>query len=326
MRKNSKSTKNKRLLNGTAKVLRALLGPYPPVTAADRRPRRRKALQRKSSEEAIERSDQLANTLGHGTDESKTIVAGSLELVGLDDVRRALADSWPAIAERVYDVAEEELQRHLDPLDIFRRHGNAAYLIHFDSLDKQAAELKAQSIAANLRNVLAKKIPEVANAISVRHFVAGVAAIPASYRKMLAVTIGSHERVAAPVLLRCADDVRTYVPYVAIELTLNDSRLHTIAAGAPWAVSANLAGMNASNGQLAADLCDFVRATAPSGVVSMAPGANSVGLVAAAVAAQFTYIDGTAIHLPVFEPRLRRRLRSPVPAGSMAHGMRLPTG
>jgi hypothetical protein len=58
----------------------------------------------------------------------------------------------------------------------------------------------------------------------------------------------------------------------------------------------------------------------------MAHGANSVGLVAAAVAARFTYIDGTAIHLPMFEPRSRRRLRSPVPADSMGHGMRLPVG
>jgi hypothetical protein len=128
------------------------------------------------------------------------------------------------------------------------------------------------------------------------------------------------------VLLRSADDLSNYVPYVAIELMLNDSRLDTITTGATWAVSVNLAGMNAGNGLLAADLNNFVRATMRSGVVSMAHGANSVGLVAAAIAAQFTYIDGTAIHLPMLEPRLRLRLRSPVPSDSMAHGMRLPAG
>jgi hypothetical protein len=464
MLKNSGKTRKRHLLGGTAKVLRALLRPHRPLigTISDGPALHRRALLQKTRVGTTARPDLLTGSLDRNIEERETIIAGSLELIGLDDVRFALADAWSSIAERVRDVAEEELQRHLDPLDIFRRHGDAAYLIHFDSLDKLTAEHKAQSIARHLRTALAQKIPEVADAISVRHFVADVAsedlregdlplaerlfarlselradaeevlrrdrktaihelqvyfspiwhaqkqvtvlnrviiagqndripnmyelehaeedaaaraeidylaltrsvealhkfmlasrgatilvpvevdtlendgtwetyakllaAVPVSYRKMLALTIGSHEHVAASVLLRCADDLSNYVPYVAIELMLNDSRLDTIAAGAPWAISVNLTGMNASNGQLAADLSNFVRATLQPDIVSMAHGANSVGLVAAAVAARFTYIDGTAIHLPMFEPRPRRRLRSPVPADSMGHGMRLPVG
>ncbi len=102
------------------------------------------------------------------------VVAGSLELVGLDDVRDILGEGWTAVSLRVAELAEREIQLCLDAEDIFRPHGDATYLIHFDRLDKSAAEQKAKRIALRVKARLVEEIPEVAQAISIRHFVAEV--------------------------------------------------------------------------------------------------------------------------------------------------------
>lgn len=99
------------------------------------------------------------------------VVAGSLELIGLDDVRDALGEDWPALSNKVTEFAEQEMQRCLDPTDIFRRHGESGYLIHFDGLDKVAAETKASRTALRIKARLVEQMPEVAEAISIKHFV-----------------------------------------------------------------------------------------------------------------------------------------------------------
>ncbi len=102
------------------------------------------------------------------------VVAGSLELVGLDDVRDILGEGWTAVSLRVAELAEREIELCLDAEDIFRPYGDATYLIHFDRLDKGAAEQKAKRIALRVKATLVDEIPEVAQAISIRHFVAEV--------------------------------------------------------------------------------------------------------------------------------------------------------
>lgn len=100
-----------------------------------------------------------------------SIIAGSLELIGLDDVRNIVGDAWPSIAAKVNEVVLDELQRCLDPSDIFRPHGEASFLIQFDGLDKTAAENKAQRTALRIRAALIGQVPEIAEAISIKHFV-----------------------------------------------------------------------------------------------------------------------------------------------------------
>lgn len=99
------------------------------------------------------------------------ITAGSLELIGLDDVQEALGNAWPNVADRVREVAERELQQCLDPADIFRPHGETGYLIHFEQLDRAEAENKAQHAALSIKSALIAKVPEIAEAIKVKQFV-----------------------------------------------------------------------------------------------------------------------------------------------------------
>lgn len=409
-------------------------------------------------EHQIASPDRLSSALSRRLEDQGKIVAGSLELVGLDDVKAALGESWPPIAARVREVAEEELQRYLDPLDIFRPHGEAAFLVHFDTLDKTAAEQKAQLIAQHIRAALAEQITEVADAVSVNHFVADMdaealdgngslverlfarltqtrrdaeaalrrerrsvlhdlqlqfspvwhaqkhvtilnrclvnvwkddtiqmmdlvepgklasaraeidylaltksiealhsfvqsnrvamilvpvdfatlnspetrkgygtllAAIPPLYHRLIALEISASEEIPAAALLRVARGLRPQVPHVAIELSLRDARLAPIAAGAPWAISVDLAGSVATESQLPRELRNFAAAADRGGIVSMARGVNSVGLAAAAVSGGFTYVDGPAIHLPMREPRLPSRLRLTNPLTSVPSPVRV---
>lgn len=124
-----------------------------------------------SSNDDVEPFD---HALSVKTEAHDSIIVGSLELIGLDDIRNIMGESWPAIAAKVSEIAQQELQRCLDPSDIFRSHGEASFLIHFGSLDKLAAEHKAQRTALRIKAALIEQVPEIAEAISIKHFVADV--------------------------------------------------------------------------------------------------------------------------------------------------------
>lgn len=104
----------------------------------------------------------------------ESLVAGSLELVGLDDIKEALGERWSAIEASAKEIAETELQRHLDEEDFYRPYGETAFLVCFSELEKPAADKKAQQIGASIKARLAREIPDVANAVTVDHFVASI--------------------------------------------------------------------------------------------------------------------------------------------------------
>jgi hypothetical protein len=380
-----------------------------------------------------------------------SIIAGSLELIGLDDVRNIVGDAWPSIAAKVNEIVLDELQRCLDPSDIFRRHGEASFLIQFDGLDKTAAENKAQRTALRIRAALIGRVPEIADAISIKHFVVDVdpstlkddgpsiadtlferlvdmrksadtslqpdrrplikdvqvqfspvwhvqkqvtilnrcllnsiyggtalsqfqslvdteemaasyaeldyltltqslealhrvvqagrtammlvpvdfstilnqasvveyvrllQAMPDGYRKYVTIEIGavsiSHP---ASSLLQIAGLLGRYVKYVAIELLLNDPRIGAVVSGKPWAISLNLSALTSANPRLPFQLKQFTSAANAAAVNTMARGVNTIGLALAATDAGFTYVDGSAIHLPFREPRPPQKHR-PLP-------------
>lgn len=103
-----------------------------------------------------------------------SVIAGSLELIGLDDVRDALGDLWAAVSLQVSEFATAEIEQCLDPDDIFRPHGESGFLIHFDGLDKDESDKKAKQIALRIKAGLAERFPQVADAVSIKHFLAEV--------------------------------------------------------------------------------------------------------------------------------------------------------
>lgn len=97
-----------------------------------------------------------------GAGKSGTVVAGKVQLVGLAEVRAALGERWPAVAERSFQAAENILRKHLSAIDVFSRTADDGFLVCFSELDETEAQFKARTIAAEIREKLIGDFPEMA--------------------------------------------------------------------------------------------------------------------------------------------------------------------
>ncbi len=87
------------------------------------------------------------------------VLAGRIRLIGLEDVRDALGDRWPAMAERAMACAEHVLRRRLGPRETFSRAADGAgFVVCFAARDADESAFRAAGIA---REVRARLIGEV---------------------------------------------------------------------------------------------------------------------------------------------------------------------
>jgi GGDEF domain-containing protein len=90
-----------------------------------------------------------------------TVVAGKVQLVGLADVRAALGERWPELAERSLQAAENILRNHLGTTDVYSRTADDGFLVCFTELEETEAQFKARTIAAEIRAKLVGEFPEM---------------------------------------------------------------------------------------------------------------------------------------------------------------------
>lgn len=109
----------------------------------------------KSFQDAVRKALQGAGKQG-------TVVAGKVQLVGLAEVRAALGDRWPAVAERSFQAAENILRKHLGATDVFSRTADDGFLVCFTELGESEAQFKARTIATEIREKLVGEFPEMA--------------------------------------------------------------------------------------------------------------------------------------------------------------------
>lgn len=147
--------------------------PGPPATKARAEHPLSSAASGRSKQEASF-ATRLESMAEDNDPQSSPLVAGSLELVGLNDVREAMGDRWHALGSRAEEIAEAELRLLLDDTDFYRPYGDTSFLVCFSNLDKPAADRKARQIGARIKARLVQQIPEIAATISVDHFVAAV--------------------------------------------------------------------------------------------------------------------------------------------------------
>jgi len=101
-----------------------------------------------------------------GADAGRIMIAGRLQLVGLAEVRSALGERWPALAERAFDVAEALLRGRLAPTDVFART-ERGFVICFASLSEDEAQFKATALADEIqRRLLGELQGEAARTLS----------------------------------------------------------------------------------------------------------------------------------------------------------------
>jgi PAS domain S-box-containing protein len=79
---------------------------------------------------------------------------GRIKLVGLEEVRAALGDRWPAAAERAMATAEVVIKRHCGPQDSFSRADEISFLMCFGSLSEEESSFRAAMIGREIRNKL----------------------------------------------------------------------------------------------------------------------------------------------------------------------------
>lgn len=92
--------------------------------------------------------------LGNIAQDMRRGTAGKLQLLQLDHIRAEMGERWPAIADRVRDIAEQVLTRRLAPIDVFAPLDEGSYLILFAALGEDEARLKVAAIAREIRDRL----------------------------------------------------------------------------------------------------------------------------------------------------------------------------
>lgn len=104
--------------------------------------------------------EQRLQAIFEGTQPTSTrAVGGSLELVGLSQIRPALGVTWDMVRDRVRQITEAELQRHLGPLDLYRMYNASTYLICLFELSEADARNRVALISQGIRDTLAKEFP-----------------------------------------------------------------------------------------------------------------------------------------------------------------------
>ena len=89
-----------------------------------------------------------------GATPENLVIAGQIQLVGLDEVKAALGPRWPAIAEKAMMTAEHIIAARLESGDVFTRTESQGFLIRFaDGSEKQASS-RAAKIAREIRERL----------------------------------------------------------------------------------------------------------------------------------------------------------------------------
>lgn len=82
---------------------------------------------------------------------SGTLVAGHMQVVGLDKVKEHLGAKWEKHADRVRQIAVATIKRRLSAEDVFEARPDSSFLICFGKLNEADAVFKAQSIGREIQ-------------------------------------------------------------------------------------------------------------------------------------------------------------------------------
>jgi len=105
--------------------------------------------------------------------EMRSQTAGRIRLVGLDEVRAALGDRWPAVAVRAMATAETVIRRRCGAQDSVDRIDDTSFLMSFGSLSEAEASFRAAVIGREIRERLIGQGTDV-DAAEVRTIAAAV--------------------------------------------------------------------------------------------------------------------------------------------------------
>jgi CheY-like chemotaxis protein len=80
-----------------------------------------------------------------------TVVAGRVQILGLNEFKMAFGDRWDRHGEMVLELIEQTIRKRLAPADVFQRDRDSNFTICFAELSESEAAFKARAIADEVR-------------------------------------------------------------------------------------------------------------------------------------------------------------------------------
>lgn len=112
--------------------------------------------------------DRIADLISRQGSSSQSLMAGSLELVGLDEIKEALGSRWADLAARASELAEQGIRRRLSEADILQVLSDTEFSICFSRLDREAAVERAKQISREIKQEIFAELPEFSSSVTVK--------------------------------------------------------------------------------------------------------------------------------------------------------------
>jgi len=93
-------------------------------------------------------------------EEAPPQVVGKIRLIGLMELREALGERWPAIADRALMLAEGVIRRRIDEQDVYGRTSNHSFIIWFHRGTEVENGARAARLAREIRLTLLTEFTE----------------------------------------------------------------------------------------------------------------------------------------------------------------------
>jgi hypothetical protein len=117
--------------------------------------------------------DERAPELAAAAAKGRPLVAGSVQLVGLSELRKAMGTGWERLKTLAPAVAEAVIKRRLTSSDTYARRDEETFILCFAEHDQARAEACARRIVEDIKAALARAGPELGE-INVEQFVAEI--------------------------------------------------------------------------------------------------------------------------------------------------------
>lgn len=115
----------------------------------------------------------LSRPLGERrTASSQTVMAGSIQLLGMAEIKQRLGARWSAVADIAAGIAEQTIQQHISAEDAYQRQGEDIFVLCFASPDKARAEAMTRMIGEEIAALLTRHTPQIQ--LKVEHTIAEV--------------------------------------------------------------------------------------------------------------------------------------------------------
>lgn len=119
-------------------------------------------------------ADAISKLISQKSGASQSLMAGSFELVGLDEIKEALGSRWATLAARATELAEQGIRRRLGDADVLQVLSETEFSICFAKLGREAAVERAKQISREIKQEIFAELPEFSSSVTVKQYVAEI--------------------------------------------------------------------------------------------------------------------------------------------------------